>query len=87
MFGPDMNSNIPRVCGSHDFSGDVVAKFFLQGTTSTTPLCDTCVFAESNQFFSRQDTNISDPNNGLVMMTTYRSYLAAHYQHALVAIV
>ena len=45
VFGTDMNGNILWISDFHDLSGDVVAKFFLQGSTTTAPLGDASVFA------------------------------------------
>jgi hypothetical protein len=64
MYRLDVNTYISTVSGPHDFSSDVVAKFFLQSTTPATPLGDACVFAESYEFLCCQDTDVGHTTTG-----------------------
>ena len=85
--GLDIHTNIFGICGSHDLTRDVVAELFLQGTSATAPLRDAGVFGKTYQFFGSQDTNVSDPNNGLVMMAAHAANFTANHQHTVIAVV
>ena len=81
-----VHSYVLAVCGYLYLSGDVVAELFLQSPTPSAPLSNASILRQSDKLTSGNDPNISNTVNGLVMMATNTTQLAANHKHTLVTI-